>query len=113
MSGSGSKAPPPPGGCPFCGVPSLVPHESQEGCIAALHAEIGRMRGILATLRPAAGSLVPHESQEGCIAALHAEIGRMRGILATLKPAGVAKYVTDADHPPAAVRLSLSKNEFR
>ena len=79
MSGSGSKAPPPPGGCPFCGVPSLVPHESQEGCIAALHAEIGRMRGILATL----------------------------------KPAGVAEYVTDTDHPPAAVRLSLSKNEFR
>jgi hypothetical protein len=43
----------PIGGCPFCGVPSQVPHESQEGCIAALHAEIGRMRGILAHLKPA------------------------------------------------------------
>ena len=29
-----------------------VPHETQEACIAALHTEIGRMRGILATLRP-------------------------------------------------------------
>jgi hypothetical protein len=37
----------------------------------------------------------------------------MRRILATLKPAGVAEYVTDTDHPPAAARLSLSKNEFR
>jgi hypothetical protein len=30
-----------------------VPHESQEGCIAALHEEIGRVRDILATVRPA------------------------------------------------------------
>jgi hypothetical protein len=30
-----------------------VPHESQEGCIAALHVEIRRVRGILAHLRPA------------------------------------------------------------
>jgi hypothetical protein len=41
------------GPCPFCGVVAEVPHESQEGCIAALHAEIGRMRGILSHLRPA------------------------------------------------------------
>lgn len=39
--------------CPFCGVATDVPHESQEGCIAALHEEIGRMRDILATVRPA------------------------------------------------------------
>jgi len=39
--------------CPFCGVIAEVPHETQEGCIAALHTEIGRMRGILATLKPA------------------------------------------------------------
>ena len=38
--------------CPFCGVATLVAHETQEACIAALHAEIGRMRGILATLKP-------------------------------------------------------------
>jgi hypothetical protein len=39
--------------CPFCGVIAGGPHETQEGCIAALHDEIGRMRGILANLRPA------------------------------------------------------------
>jgi hypothetical protein len=41
------------GACPFCGVAAPVPHETQAGCIAALHSEIGRMRDILATLRPA------------------------------------------------------------
>jgi hypothetical protein len=29
-----------------------VPHETQAVCIAALHEEIGRMREILANLRP-------------------------------------------------------------
>ena len=45
----------PPGArlCPFCGVATDVAHETQEGCIAALHAEISRMRDIIATLRPA------------------------------------------------------------
>ena len=43
--------------CPFCGVASDINHETQEGCIAALHAEIARMRGILSQLRPA--SAVP------------------------------------------------------
>ena len=33
--------------CPFCGVASDVPHETQERCIAALHAEITRLRGIV------------------------------------------------------------------
>jgi hypothetical protein len=33
--------------CPFCGVATDVPHETQEGCIEALQAEIDRMRGIL------------------------------------------------------------------
>jgi hypothetical protein len=33
--------------CPFCGIVSDVPHETQEGCIAALQAEIARMRDIL------------------------------------------------------------------
>ncbi len=40
------------GSCPFCGVATKVPHETQEGCIAALHEEIGRMRGILANSKP-------------------------------------------------------------
>jgi hypothetical protein len=30
--------------CPFCGVPSAVPHETQELCIAALQDEVARMR---------------------------------------------------------------------
>jgi coproporphyrinogen III oxidase-like Fe-S oxidoreductase len=38
--------------CPFCGVATDVPHETQEGCIEALHDEIARMRGILDRLRP-------------------------------------------------------------
>ena len=33
--------------CPFCGMATEVPHESQEGCIEALQTEIARMRGIL------------------------------------------------------------------
>ncbi len=41
--------------CPFCGMATDVPHETQEGCIAALNAEISRMRGLLAHLRPAGG----------------------------------------------------------
>ena len=56
-----SKAPGSARACPFCGVISEGPHESQEGCIAALHTEIDRMRGILATLRPAG---VRHAAEE-------------------------------------------------
>ena len=33
--------------CPFCGVATEVPHEPQEMCIEALHAEIARMRDVL------------------------------------------------------------------
>jgi len=33
--------------CPFCGIVTDVPHDTQEGCIEALQAEIARMRGIL------------------------------------------------------------------
>ncbi len=33
--------------CPFCGVVTETPHESQEGCVAALTAEITRMRAVL------------------------------------------------------------------
>ena len=35
------------------GVATEVPHKSQESCIAALHQEIGRVREILSTLKPA------------------------------------------------------------
>lgn len=40
--------------CPFCGVWTDVPHETQQGCIDALHAEIAHMREILETVRPTA-----------------------------------------------------------
>jgi hypothetical protein len=33
--------------CPFCSVPTAVPHESQAGCIEALQVEIARVRKIL------------------------------------------------------------------
>jgi hypothetical protein len=50
------------GSCPFCGLGTDVPHETQEGCIEALHVEIARMRGILDHLRPL-GSLNPTHDQ--------------------------------------------------
>ena len=33
--------------CPFCGVASDVPHDTQTGCIDALQAEIARTRRVL------------------------------------------------------------------
>lgn len=33
--------------CPFCGVVTETPHETQTGCIEALNAEIARMRAVL------------------------------------------------------------------
>jgi hypothetical protein len=33
--------------CPFCGVVSETPHETQESCIAVLQAEIARTRALL------------------------------------------------------------------
>ena len=36
--------------CPFCGVGTDLPHETQEACIAALHAEIARMRLVVERL---------------------------------------------------------------
>ena len=40
--------------CPFCGVATDAPHETQEGCIEALHAEIAKMRAVLDHVRSAA-----------------------------------------------------------
>jgi hypothetical protein len=45
--------------CPFCGVVADVPHENQEGCIDALHAEIARMRALIEQSRPADDLPVP------------------------------------------------------
>ena len=50
--------------CPFCGLATDVPHETQEGCIEALHVEITRMRGILDHLRPVAPARAPLDSPE-------------------------------------------------
>lgn len=45
--------------CPFCGLVTDVPHETQQTCIEALHAEIARVRGILDVARPTASPFVP------------------------------------------------------
>ena len=65
---SGMQKPGASGACPFCGVATPVAHETQEACIAALHTEISRMRGILATLRPT-GVTGPIEDPENSAAA--------------------------------------------
>ena len=39
--------------CPFCGVVTDTPHESQQGCLAALSAEIARLRAVLAHVHSA------------------------------------------------------------
>ena len=40
--------------CPFCGLVSAVPHETQARCIEALHVEIERTRQVLNAVRPEA-----------------------------------------------------------
>ena len=45
--------------CPFCGVVTEAPHETQQGCIDALQLEIARVRHILEVSQPAA---VPRNS---------------------------------------------------
>jgi hypothetical protein len=37
--------------CPFCGLGTSSPHETQEACIAALNGEIARMRQVVSHLR--------------------------------------------------------------
>lgn len=50
--------------CPFCGVASEVPHETQEACIQALHAEIGRMRAVLEHVREVSVAPRPDDESE-------------------------------------------------
>ena len=51
--------------CPFCGVVTEVPHESQEGCLSALAAEISRMRSVLEHVQSAkVPSPPPFETDE-------------------------------------------------
>lgn len=50
--------------CPFCGMASDVPHESQEVCIAALHAEIQRTRQILESVtEPLRAPMIAEEDE--------------------------------------------------
>jgi hypothetical protein len=56
--------------CPFCGVLASVPHETQEGCIAALNTEITQMRGLLATLKPAAVARTADDQDDAAPAAI-------------------------------------------
>jgi hypothetical protein len=45
--------------CPFCGVGTDLPHETQEACIAALHAEVVRMRQVVDRLNRAPSETHP------------------------------------------------------
>ena len=57
--------------CPFCGVLArALPHETQEGCIAALNTEITQMRGLLATLKPAAVARTADDQDDAAPAAI-------------------------------------------
>jgi hypothetical protein len=47
--------------CPFCGLCINVPHETQRGCIDALHAEIARMRDLLDTVKPMSAELLANQ----------------------------------------------------
>jgi len=38
--------------CPFCGVSTDLPHDSEEACITALQEEIARTREIVERVRP-------------------------------------------------------------
>lgn len=46
----------PPRTCPFCGMPSSVPHETEARCIEALQAEIELTRQMLQLGPDAAGA---------------------------------------------------------
>ena len=41
--------------CPFCGVPTDVPHETQELCIAALQGEVALMRAMVRRVKEPRG----------------------------------------------------------
>jgi len=52
--------------CPFCGVVTQTPHETQAGCIEALNAEIARMRAVLDQVHSTAvPGPRPQEDEEG------------------------------------------------
>ena len=50
--------------CPFCGVTTDVPHETQEGCIEALHVEIARMRELLEYVKVPGAEAYPDDPED-------------------------------------------------
>jgi hypothetical protein len=50
--------------CPFCGLPSALPHETQAVCVEALHREIDRMRDILNHVKDPLDRVSPDEDAE-------------------------------------------------
>ena len=50
--------------CPFCGVITEMPHESQQICLEALAAEIARLRSILEHSASTAVPTPPAEDDE-------------------------------------------------
>jgi hypothetical protein len=50
--------------CPFCGLVTGVPHETQQGCIDALNEEIARVREVLEIIQPAGASQPPREADD-------------------------------------------------
>jgi hypothetical protein len=71
---SGKTKMPAAGACPFCGVATPVPHETQAGCIAALQSEIGRVRGILAALKPAGADPLGEAPEDAAPASIRLSI---------------------------------------
>ena len=49
--------------CPFCGMNTNLPHNTQQGCIEALHHEISKTREILALARPQTPEPLAHRSE--------------------------------------------------
>ena len=60
--------------CPFCGVETDVPHETQQGCIDALRSEILRVRDILHNVRTFDAPAAPDTTEESCPAPEDTEI---------------------------------------
>ena len=50
--------------CPFCGLPSALPHETQAVCIEALHHEIDKVRDILNHVKDPLDRASPDEDVE-------------------------------------------------
>jgi hypothetical protein len=60
--------------CPFCGLATDSPHETQAACIEALHAEISRVRDIVGKRKeedpdtrpePGISSVIPPTTRRG------------------------------------------------